>query len=240
MKKFIAAAIAATALTSAVNATSIVQNINFDNRTTDFTASSTFNLFDSTLGTLNSVVITSAFGFTTTITVQNNASGGSDGDAATLAYLQTGSSNSAINALLLSSFDTSTTSGFKYGLKTDTKDADGNGQDYSVGAGQSVTLDAIAATNVGKTTTLTSGLSAFTGAAGSTADFIASTLTKTSLNNTGGNTTATQSTNANADFTITYNYTSAVPEPMTWAMMIGGFGLVGYGLRRKGVSVAFN
>jgi hypothetical protein len=32
---------------------------------------------------------------------------------------------------------------------------------------------------------------------------------------------------------------SAVPEPATWAMMVGGFGLVGFGLRRRRGQVQF-
>ena len=38
--------------------------------------------------------------------------------------------------------------------------------------------------------------------------------------------------------TFVYDYTpnvlSAVPETPTWAMMIGGFGLVGVAMRRRG------
>lgn len=37
---------------------------------------------------------------------------------------------------------------------------------------------------------------------------------------------------ANADWTIT-PLTSGVPEPKSWALMIAGFGLIGYALRRR-------
>ena len=37
----------------------------------------------------------------------------------------------------------------------------------------------------------------------------------------------------NITFTYTPGATAAVPEPTTWAMMIGGFGMVGFGLRRR-------
>lgn len=241
MKKIIAAAIVATALTGAVNAATIVQNINFDNQLTDFTQSATFNLFDSSIGTLNSVTIQSAFGFTTTITVTNNGGSSNSGDVYTTSYVKTNSSNGAINSLLSANYDT-LSNGYGSSATTGISDGDGGftGQAYTVGAGQTVTLGSMTSPTKNKTINLTTGLAAFTGAAGSTADFIASTLTKTTLNTVGGNTAATQVTNANADFVITYNYTSAVPEPMTWAMMIGGFGFVGYGLRRRGVAVAFN
>jgi hypothetical protein len=39
--------------------------------------------------------------------------------------------------------------------------------------------------------------------------------------------------------TITAAAPAAVPEPATWAMMVGGFGLVGAALRRRKVSVRF-
>jgi hypothetical protein len=32
---------------------------------------------------------------------------------------------------------------------------------------------------------------------------------------------------------------SAVPEPTTWAMMIGGFAMVGANLRRRRTTIAF-
>ncbi len=38
---------------------------------------------------------------------------------------------------------------------------------------------------------------------------------------------------------VTLASTGAVPEPATWAMMIGGFGLVGGAMRRRGTKVAF-
>lgn len=47
-----------------------------------------------------------------------------------------------------------------------------------------------------------------------------------------------------SSFNLTYNYTptaqlGAVPEPATWALMILGFGAVGYAMRRRKVSVRF-
>jgi PEP-CTERM motif len=32
---------------------------------------------------------------------------------------------------------------------------------------------------------------------------------------------------------------AAVPEPASWALMIGGFGLVGFAMRRRKANVAF-
>jgi len=39
--------------------------------------------------------------------------------------------------------------------------------------------------------------------------------------------------------TLEFRVLAAVPEPATWAMFIGGFGLVGASLRRKRVAVSF-
>lgn len=45
---------------------------------------------------------------------------------------------------------------------------------------------------------------------------------------------------ASASYSGTINYTvSAVPEPATWGMMIAGFGIAGYALRRRRVSASF-
>ena len=40
-------------------------------------------------------------------------------------------------------------------------------------------------------------------------------------------------------FSFTPTVTAGVPEPATWAMMIMGFGLIGAGLRRRSVKVAY-
>jgi hypothetical protein len=38
---------------------------------------------------------------------------------------------------------------------------------------------------------------------------------------------------------VTIGGTPAVPEPATWAMMIGGFGLIGATMRRRSTKIAF-
>jgi hypothetical protein len=38
---------------------------------------------------------------------------------------------------------------------------------------------------------------------------------------------------------VNLNQTGAVPEPATWAMMVGGFGLIGSAMRRRKVAVRF-
>ena len=60
-------------------------------------------------------------------------------------------------------------------------------------------------------------------------------LTVGSLNTLVVNGTAGTSAGANASFagTLSFDGTPAVPEPATWAMMLLGFGAVGFGMRRR-------
>jgi hypothetical protein len=51
-----------------------------------------------------------------------------------------------------------------------------------------------------------------------------------------GSVTITQAVNG----TFAASVAGAVPEPATWAMMIGGFGMVGGAMRRRRVSTKFN
>ncbi|MDO6416477.1 PEPxxWA-CTERM sorting domain-containing protein [Sphingomonas sp. BIUV-7] len=47
------------------------------------------------------------------------------------------------------------------------------------------------------------------------------------------------SSSANDTLTINVGPLAAVPEPATWAMMVGGFGLLGAAMRRRKVGVRF-
>lgn len=42
-----------------------------------------------------------------------------------------------------------------------------------------------------------------------------------------------------SDFSITYTYAAYAPEPTTWALMLVGFGMTGYALRRRRARVVF-
>lgn len=67
--------------------------------------------------------------------------------------------------------------------------------------------------------------------ANSITGFNANNITTNFLGALGGQYTATYSTNATNDLQVTFN---AVPEPTTWAMMVGGFGmLVGFQRSRR-------
>lgn len=49
----------------------------------------------------------------------------------------------------------------------------------------------------------------------------------------------TNNGNCDANFRFTATTPAAVPEPATWAMFIGGFGLVGGAMRRRRIAVRF-
>lgn len=43
---------------------------------------------------------------------------------------------------------------------------------------------------------------------------------------------------SNYRIVINYNEAPAVPEPTTWALMLAGFGMVGFAMRRRRVAFA--
>jgi len=101
---------------------------------------------------------------------------------------------------------------------------------YTLGAGQSQDSGAItSASSQDYTYTLAAILSEFTGTG--SFNLHTNTLTGTTITNTGGNTTATQSTFANITGQVIYTYNSSAPEPATLFLM--GSALVGVGVLRK-------
>jgi hypothetical protein len=235
MKKIIAGALASVALVGVAQAATILtssQTVNFGG-TTDFTQANTFQLFDSTQGTLQSITITDAYGYTSNLTVTNGASSSSNGSANTKSSLTLSSTTSGVSSVI------STLLGGSHVLKPI-----GDEVDYNLNAGATMT-GASNASNVSYSAndTTASDLAYFTMSGGGTANITGTTFTQTLLANTGGNTTASQQTSGSGTFTIVYNYVAAastVPEPATWAMMLMGFGFVGYGMRRRNAVAIFN
>src|SRR6201999_2055494 len=98
-------------LGSAAHATTLttaVQTITFGPGLTEFAnASKNLQLFDSNLGTLDSVTIGGTYGYTSNLNIGNNAATASSGTARTESASAFNSSNATINSVLESLLDVS-------------------------------------------------------------------------------------------------------------------------------------
>jgi hypothetical protein len=167
-----------------------------------------FAKFDGSLGTLFSVFITGTGSINSSVTVTNLAATPSSGSVNAASQF-TFEAPDATSLVVFTAFT--------------------NSQTYSLGPGQSTTFNGMTGSSGGSATITDPNILAFfTGSAGQTINVGVKTFTQTFLANTGGNTAASQVTVANANGTITYNYQPAgdVPEPGTWAMLVGA-GTVG-------------
>ncbi len=210
----------------AVVITTPTQTITFGQLSTDWDQSGTFQLFNTSLGTLLSVSLSARFAETSTVTVSNNptATKVSTGSARTKSILQLSSDVSGItdaiqSALGSGSPDTLDLLGGKFLYNKLAAGASASGpSNGSIASG--IVLD-----------TDPADIAAFEAAGPVFATIFASTNTLTVLSNTGGNASANQVTSAGGNFTVAYTYRQAVPEPGSAVLV--GIGLLGAGFVRR-------
>ena len=239
MLRMLAALLASTALLgAAAKANTITQSYTYGPQLTDFSLPNTFNLFDSNLGTLTDIVFSDSYGFTSAITLTSSGSP-SSGSVKSESLLGLTSDAANINSILANELDTNGASGGN--VASAAFDLLGKSSTYSNFTGtKQINSNATTVSSGPVTDSTASDLVPFEAAGGGTFVVTTMTYTTTDLSNTGGNTSASQNTNATATVSIAYDYTppatvtppsTPVPEPASLAVI--GASLLATGLFRK-------
>lgn len=199
-------------------------------------------LFNSSLGTLQSVNIGGTYTFSSSITVSNNTSTATSGNVNTVSGAQFSSSTSAaLNSVIETYTDTAGSTTFSgHTLTPVAFNTSGSNPAFSLTSTNSYKQVVTAATSLQHLfpiqITNASDMLPFEAAGGGNFAVLFNTLTGTELSYSAGNASATQSTSATGTLTISYTYdTTPVPEPASLALF--GVGVIGLGLVRRRSSV---
>jgi hypothetical protein len=198
-----------------------VQTTSVGLQTTDLVgvvATPPITLFDTSLGTLNSVIITFQGGENSSFVLKNVAVGSETFGYQEFLDFYLGNSNGTINSLL--------------GSLTPSV-VNVNNPSITLASGASISYGPITTPTNIDSVTLTSNLALFEGV-GNLPNFLVTTDTFTAYNGGGGNLTTTDSSLASGTITVQYDYSqSGIPEPGTLSLF--GTGLLGLAgmLRRK-------
>ena len=221
MQKFLLATAAAALFAPAVNAATITQSESFASQGTDWALSASFDQFDSSLGTLDSVV------FDLTGNVTGTASAEQLGGASDVTL--------ELDATITSDLAGFGELGVVIPAASDTIALDAFDGEFDFDGPSGVTFSDLSGSDT-ISNTFTSGLAPFIG----TGSFVVPTSAEGGSGTSGSGNVVTQfSSSASADLTLTYNYTessdvvSPVPLPAAGWAMIAALGALGAVARRR-------